>query len=396
MNILTLCPKLPYPASDGGRIAIFEPLRRLAARGHDLTLLTFAHGPPQEEALAYLRQFCRLELVAHDTRSHLLPAAMNLLSPEPYTIAKYASAAMARRLRSLMAEEQFALVQLENLHMSGYQAITKGEFHCPTLLRQQNVESLLAERYAATQRGLRRRYALLHAMKVRRFESRMGAAMDLCLMITPQDAERMRRLNPRARTVVIPAGIDGEGFDLSPTREEPGSIVSIAAMDWPPNVDAVRWFHDHVLPLVRQARPDVRFYVVGKHPPPAIQALAQPDRVVVTGFVDDVRDYLARGSVFVVPLRAGGGMRLKLLQAMAAARAIVSTTIGAEGISVTHEGELLLADDAAGFAAQTIRLLNDGALRRKLGRQARSVALGSYSWDYAVDLLESAYRQALA
>lgn len=395
MKILIVCPKLPYPATDGGRIAILEPLRHLASRGYHITLLAFAEKTPSSDVLCYLKKFCSLEVVYRDTRSHVIPLVLNLLSPVPYTVSKYLSAVMTDHLRKIMAREQFALVHLENLHMAGYQVITRQEFGCPTVLRQQNVESVLAERYASTQKGFRRVYARLHALKLKRFEYRMCKMMDLCLMITPQDANQLRQLSPTARTMVVPAGVDLGACSPLSEAEAPGSIVSVAAMDWPPNADGVVWFHNHVLPLIRKSHPGVRFYIVGKNPPREVQHLARDNEVIVTGFVDDVQSYLEKGSVFVVPLRSGGGMRLKILQAMAASRAIVSTTIGAEGIQVTHGLNIMLADDPIDFALQTTRLLNDASLRRRLGQNARSLVQTSYTWSHAVDLLESSYKQVL-
>ena len=218
-------------------------------------------------------------------------------------------------------------------------------------------------------------------------------ALDRCLAITAEAAGRLRNLSPHARVVVIPAGVDVEAFRPSPQDEQPETVVFVGAMDWLPNADAVIWFCQEALPAIRQAFPAVQFYVVGKDPSPAVCRLAEGGAVHVTGFVADVRDHLARATVFVVPLRVGGGMRLKLLQALAMAKPSVSTTIGAEGIAVAHGQEILLADDAAAFAQCVIDLLRDPGLRVRLGENGRRLVETRYSWEATTDMLEAAYQE---
>lgn len=395
LNILWLTPKPPYPLIDGGRIAVYEPLRRLAARGHRLTLLTFC--PPEQDMaeLAPLRQFCRLETIPHDTRNRPLAMARNLFSSLPYTVAKYESPQMASKLAELLAAERFDLAHLEQAHMAGYAAISKGEGGVPTLLRQENVESHLAERYWQAQTGLRRLYARLLAARMRAYEATWCAAVDGCLAITPQDAERLRRLSPQANVVVAPAGVDSAAFYPPPKERPRQTLTFVGSMDWLPNVDAVLWFQREILPLIRDEWPDAPFYVVGKNPPPEIRQLADGEAIHVTGFVEDVRAYMGETAVFVIPLRVGGGMRIKLLQALAMGRAVVSTAVGAEGIAVTHGQDILLADDAAAFARCVVQLLRDGELRERLGRNGRELIEKSYSWEAATDTLETAYRAVI-
>ncbi len=395
LNILWLTTKPPYPLIDGGRIAVYEPLRRLAARGHRITLLTFRLPEQNVAELAPLTEFCRLESLPHDTRTRPLAMVRNLFSPLPYTVAKYQSPLMAQKLAELLARETFDLVHLEQLHMSGYQAISKGKWGIPTLLRQENIESHLVERYWRAQTGVRRLYGRLLAARMRRYEAEQCTAVDGCLAITAEDAQRLRGLSPEVNVVVVPAGVDSERLQPAFDKELPHTLVFVGSMDWLPNADAVLWFHREVLPLVRGECPEVQFYVVGKNPPLAVQQLAEPGTVHVTGFVADVEEYMAQTAVFVIPLRVGGGMRVKLLQALALARAVVSTSIGAEGMAVTHGQDILLADNAAEFASCVVQLLRDPEMRMRLGENGRKLIETSYSWETATDSLESAYRHAI-
>ena len=251
----------------------------------------------------------------------------NLFSPLPYTISKYQSPLMAQRLRDLLAETPFDVMHLEQVHLAGYGAISQREFGVPTVLRQQNIESHLVERYMTSQTGPRWVYARLQEIRLRKYEAEMCAAVDRCLVITAGDADRLHALSPAAKTLVVPAGVDIEEFRPSPHLEEQDTVVFVGSMDWLPNADAVLWFCKAILPGIREAFPASEFYVVGKNPPAEIKRLAESGAIHVTGYVEDVRYYFARAAVFVVPLRVGGGMRVKLLQALAMAKPVVSTSL---------------------------------------------------------------------
>ena len=210
--------------------------------GHEITLLTFCQAKPPEDVLNNLGKYCRIELVVHDTNNKALSPAINLFSPVPYTISKYISSSLSLKMRQLLERERYDIVQLENLHMAHYYFISRNEFHIPTVLRQHNLESLLAERYAASQKGLLKLYIQIHTAKLKKYELKMCSRMDLCLTITQEDAEKLHRLNRNIQTFVVPAGVDTGFYFPDLSLEKNYTIVSIGSMDWPPNVDALLWF----------------------------------------------------------------------------------------------------------------------------------------------------------
>lgn len=390
LNILLVTTKLPYPPTDGGRIVVYESLKRLAERGHNVTLLCFS--PNESQDVAALEQFCRVELVAHDTSTRWFRALMHLFSPVPYNISKYHAEEMSERIHQFLAQEDYDLVHLEHLHMAFY-ASTAREHHVPVVLRQQNVESQITERLALGSSKLQRLYAHVQSGRMKRYEASACEQADLCLAITAADARSLLQLNPRIRTAVVPAGVDLQYFaPVQDVSEEPFTIVSVAALDWLPNVDSVLWFCDRIFPRVRQELPQARLLVVGKNPPASVRALARRENVVVTGFVEDIRQYIAQGSVVVVPMRMGGGIRVRILQAMAMGKPVVSTSLGAEGIDVTDREDILLADGEADFAQATVQLLREPALRRHIGANAHQLVERRYSWDTVVALAERIYR----
>jgi glycosyltransferase involved in cell wall biosynthesis len=393
MRVLYVAPKIPWPATDGGRIAIYELIRHLSMRGHQAALI--GYGSPQ--AADELRAHAGLtwaRAVPRDTATHPIPAALNLFSTLPYTAAKYKSAEMANAIRAALNEELFDIVQLENTHMGHYLRLVQ-KSNKPSILRLHNVESLLAARYARTAPPPLSWYVSVQARRMARFESWACEQASLCLAITEEDAERVRRLAPEAQVAVSPAGVDLARYSPRPMSEEPRTVVFVGALDWPPNVDGVRWFRSKIWSRIVQAEPTARWIVVGKTPPADILHWPEEDRnIQVTGFVEDVRPYLHAASVFIVPLRSGGGMRLKILEAMAAGKAVVSTPMGAEGIPARNGEEIILADADRSFGVAVIRLLREPADRKRIANAARVLAEG-FGWRRIAAALEAEYSALL-
>ncbi len=391
LDILIITSKLPYPPTDGGREVVFQCIARLAARGHRITLLCFG-GDAEERAgyVAKMEEIATIRIVRHNTRTSIVPALLNMFSSIPYTVSKYRARNMHHTLTSLLESQHFDLAHIEPLHMAHYIPTVK-MFGVPVMLRLQNVESVLVQRVASVVRGPLRLYLTLQAKKLKRFEAIVSEQADLCLAISEEDATQLRRINPQAEVVVIPAGTDTEYFKPRPEIEEPYTIVYVGYMNWLPNLDAVLWFCHAVFPQICQRLPEARLLVVGKNPPDSVRRLHDGKRIIVTGFVNDVRDYIAKGSVFVVPLRAGGGIRIKILQAMSMGKAIVSTSVGAEGIKACPGRDLVIADTADEFARSVIDLLLDRERRQQLGQSARELIERQYSWEIVVKLLEEAY-----
>jgi polysaccharide biosynthesis protein PslH len=393
MRILYVAPKIPWPATDGGRIAIYELVRHITERGHQAAFLGFGSPQAADELCAHAGLLWA-KAIAHDTVTNPISALGNLFSPLPYTASKYKSGAMADAIRSALQEELFDLVQLENTHMAHYLGLVQ-QNNRPAVLRLHNVESLLAERFAQTVAPPLSWYVGLQARRMYRFEVRACEQASLCLAITEEDADRVRRMAPEAQVAVSPAGVDLERFHPQPMSEEPGTVVSIGSLNWAPNVDSMRHFRSQLWPLILREEPTARWIVVGKDPPTDLLHWPEEDRsITVTGFVDDVRSYLHSGAVVVVPLRSGGGMRLKILEAMAAGKAVVSTPLGAEGIPARNGEEILLAPPDRTFAAEVVRLLRQDAERKRIGKAARAW-VERFGWNRIAESLEREYSALL-
>jgi glycosyltransferase involved in cell wall biosynthesis len=393
MRILVVAPKIPWPATDGGRIDIYEPMRHMAARGHQVAFLGFGLQRDADELRVHA-SLIWARAIPHDIANHPIDALLNLLSPLPYTAAKYQSRAMENAIRTALQEEIFDLVQLDTTHMGHYLGIIQQQKK-PAVLRLQNVESLLAQRYAQKVAPPLRAYIGLQARRMARFEARACEQASLCLAITEEDADRIRRLAPDSQVVVSPAGVDLERYYPQPMSEEPGTVMFVGALNWLPNADSIRWFHSELWPRIRKEEPTARWIIVGKNPPAdVLQWPAKDKSIIVTGFVEDVRSYLLRGSVVIVPLRSGGGMRLKILEAMAAGKAIVSTPLGAEGIPARNGEEIILAPPDQTFATEVVRLLRQGSERMRIGKAARTW-VERFGWKRIAEELEHHYAALL-
>jgi len=393
LRILQIAPRIPWPPNDGGAIGVYNITRSLARRGHRIDFATFGAGKEQFGELAV---YCNPVVVKHDTTTRTGTLLANLFSSLPYTISKYQTDAMSARLRALCREEEYDVVHVDHIHMAPYGAMVKREFGLPYVLREHNFETTIYKRFGEQQKNpLVRGYMRMQTARLRRFEGEQLDEVDVCAAITEQDAERIREASPCAMDI-IPAGVDlDRHVVLDRALEGEDRLCILGSQAWEPNQDAARWFLDSIWPRIREARPDVQLTIAGSDPPAWLTA-RQDEQVRVPGFVDDLSALLTETTVLCVPLRIGGGMRVKLLEYFAAGKAVVSTRVGAEGNFARHDEHILHADDPEDFARAVISLLEDNARRRALGDAGRRLAEERYSWDAIAAQFEKAYHDAIA
>ncbi|HET7219106.1 MAG TPA: glycosyltransferase, partial [Vicinamibacterales bacterium] len=397
MHILCLNTPLLLPLDKGGKLRTWHLMRHLARR-HSITCVSFAdpdaprdHRTGMSEVCEELITIPRRESTKEGWRFHAA-VARHLFDPVPYAVAQYRSTAYRRVVRNALARGTFDRVVCDFL----VPAINlPAHVPVPSILFTHNVEAEIWRRHAETeQRAVRKWLYRVQWKRMLRFEGRTMARFDRVLAVSDVDRDTLQRLYPRelaAPVSVIPTGVDTTYFaPAAPAADAARRVVFTGSMDWLPNADGVLYFCREVLPLIRAVEPDVTFTIVGRSPTPEVRRLAEDRGVEVTGRVEDVRPYLAKSSVYVVPLRIGGGTRLKIFEAMAAGRAVVSTTIGAEGLPAEHGKHLLLADGAQPFANAVVALLRDADRRRAIEREARALVTERYDWAAAATQLEAA------
>jgi glycosyltransferase involved in cell wall biosynthesis len=257
------------------------------------------------------------------------------------------------------------------------------------VLFQHNVETMIWRRHAEQARDpLRKAYFRRQADRMEDWESRMCRSAARVIAVSPQDADTMRKMFA-VEAFSVPTGVDLEYFRRPQNPQPAADLVFVGSMDWMPNSDGVNYFVREILPLIWERKPDCTLAIVGRSPSPAMQALAKQDsRIHVTGTVPDVRPWLWGASVSIVPLRIGGGTRLKIYEAMAAGTATVSTLIGAEGLDVSHPANIRLADTPADFAGQCLSLLDDVSQRQAEAGEALRLVTSRFSWDVVTSQFE--------
>jgi glycosyltransferase involved in cell wall biosynthesis len=387
LRILWLKTELLHPIDKGGKIRTYQMLKELKRQGHKVTYLALDDGTAARDARERAEEYCQeLITVPHRTRlkfsaGFYMELALNLASALPYFMRKYKSEAMRAEILKLANEGNQDVLVCDFLQPS---VNVPAGLRLPTMLFQHNVEAMIWKRHYEVQSNpLKKLYLYGQWRKSFSYERAACRRFDRVVAVSVEDRERMRRDYALSEVVDVPTGVDTEFFRPSGgLKREPYNLVFTGSMDWLPNEDAIQYFTKEILPRVRRDVPGVVLTVVGRNPYPSLMELSRRDpAVVVTGRVEDVRPFMERASAYIVPIRVGGGTRLKIYEAMAMEKPIVSTTIGAEGLPVRDGEELLLADDAEAFAQAVVRVLKDEAFARELGQRAARVVRESFGWD---------------
>jgi sugar transferase (PEP-CTERM/EpsH1 system associated) len=379
-------------------------MANLAPR-HEIHLLSFVRSQDEIARATPLHQHCRrIEGIPAPRRSPLKRFLSLFLSPLPDMALRLPSAEFQAKLAATLRREPFDVVQIEGIEMAyPWMEWRISNIQYPiSIFDNHNAEYVLQRRAFETDVRQPRRwvaalYSLIQWKKLSRYEAMVCRLADGVVAVSEADKAALQRLVPGLNVTVVPNGVDVDYYtsaNIRPLPLPPRSLIFTGKMDFRPNVDAVLWFCQEVLPLVRREMTDVSFYIVGQSPHRRVLRLADDPAVTVTGYVDDVRPYITGASVYVVPLRIGGGTRLKVLEAMAMSKPIVSTSLGCEGFEGLAPGrELSVADTPEEFAQQVIELLYDAPRRERLGQAARRFVEERYDWRLIVPKLERAYER---
>lgn len=404
MRILYVTQIVPYPPHGGVLQRGYNLLRELGSR-HEVHLLAFHHrdelppGEAVEQSRRELGKFCRsveyFDLWPKRSAVHRAAGlAAAAFHPAPFSVLAHRSRHLSERIAEICRGAGAPdVVHLDTIALAPYAGVC-GKL--PVVLAHHNIESQLMQRRAEFERGwLQRRYVGREAAKLRQLEARVAGSFLANITVSDADAVELRAICPGAVTEVIPNGVDT--FYFTPRRgEETPTLVFTGGMNMFANRDGVDWFLESVWPAVKARVPAARFVAIGQRPSERLQEAAGRDGAVeAPGFVQDVRPAVARAAVYIVPLRVGGGTRLKVLDAMAQGKAIVSTTLGAEGIDVRDGEHLVLADDAQAFADRVVELLQRPGERLRLGDAARRQAEAKYSWSILGERLAGVYARAI-
>ncbi len=397
MNILFLAPRLPLPADTGGKIRTLNILKQIA-KDNFVHLICYSFESTDEQYAWELKKFgIHVTLVGINPPSLLVKAAAVLWSSVPFSIGKYNTIQMRQAIETVLSKNTFHAVHVDHLHMAHYSGLFCG---LPSFLDEHNVEYKILERCGQVESSFIKRFLYRgQSSKMKAFESSAIGQFKGVFACSLDDQILISKLSSGVTpTYIIPNGVDTQYFTtaLSDQSHVEDALVFTGSMDWLPNDDAITYFCKEILPIVWEAKPSLKLYVVGKSPSPAVKDLAAKDRrVEVTGRVDDVRPFMNKAKLFIVPLRIGGGTRLKILEAMAMSKAVVSTSIGAEGIDCKDGLNIALADSPQIFAQKIISLCDDSTRVREMGEHGRKLVIEKYDWHIVGRTINTIYKKEL-
>lgn len=394
-RILLLTQVLPYPPDSGPKVKTWNVLKYLGQR-HDITLVSFIRGEKAEE-IGVLEQHCRRVLPVRMERTlawDLWSLFRSFINNSPFLMIRDDRPAMRKLLRSIRRSMEYDVVHVDQLNMAQFSWEVPAKWR--VLDAHNSLWHLYRRMYHASPPGPRKWLLAREWRLLRSYEGRISHSFDAITAVSVEDRESLIEAGAPAESIqVIPISVDTD--ELAPIARDSGPkrIVHLGTMFWPPNADGVLWFLREVWPKIRARRPDVEFDVIGMRPPRQIRAFGGNGQGVhVTGYVENPIPFLKRAAAFVVPLRAGGGMRVKILNALAQGLPVVTTTIGCEGIEVIDGVHLLIANSATEFAQATLRLLDHPELAIELARKGRELIVERYDYRHLFSRLDAIYAGA--
>lgn len=355
------------------------------SRHHRVTLVT-THGPGDDpEGLARQLPDCQqvvsipYDVPKRGSSAFPLTVARSWFSSYPVDLWKWRIDEVRDRVSEIIKKDHIDVVVSDFLFAAANVPLGG---NVPVVLFEHNVEYLIWKRLSVLERNpIKKVLFEIEWRKLRDKEAELCSRADLTIAVSEEDRARLAEMAPSAKTGAIPTGVDTTYFAPAGRPQIPGRLVFSGSMDWHPNEDAVIYFGETILPKIRERVPDASFAIVGRNPTQKLRDAAERLGMIVTGTVDDVRPYLDEAAVYVVPLRAGSGTRMKIFEALGMAKPVVSTTVGAEGLALTDQKEFIAADDPADFAAAVVHLLHNEARRTELGQAGRALVVERYSWD---------------
>lgn len=392
MDILQLTSRIPYPLTDGGAIGIYNLTKYLHIAGHRITLLSLNTNKHFQNP-DVMRDICQdIQTSTINTDITIFNALKNLLvTTFPYNAERFFSNEFARLLQSTLQQKKFDIIHVDSAFMLWYIDTIRESFSSPQdcppiILRAHNVEYLISERLARNpENPFKRWYLKVLAKRMKNFEKTYFQKCDGILAITREDEQLIRSLGYTKPVGIMPAGVDTQFFSPNDIiQPKQNTIFFFGSLDWMPNIEAVHWFMDAVWQKIHEKLPELEFHIGGKNPPPEIQRYADNQKVFLHPNVASAPDFMQQFNIMVVPLLSGGGMRLKIVEAMVMAKPIISTTIGAEGISGQPQPHLIRADSPDEIVDAIVQLFHDPSFRTTLSQNARAAAVNHYSWDHVI------------
>jgi glycosyltransferase involved in cell wall biosynthesis len=396
LRILILLNRVPFPLNDGGAIGTFGFVKGYVEAGaqvHTLAMNTTKHFVEEQTAIQHFKPYSSLTLVNVDNRIKPIGALRNLFAKQSYITERFDSADYRTALEQILHTHTFDVVHLDGLPAALYlSTLRQLAPNAHLSMRAHNVEHVIWERIAAQEtNSLKKWYLALQAARLKHFEIKAAAEVDTVMAISQEDKDAMLKACPTAKTLIVPAGMDIA--DEKPKgNDEVYPLTFIGSFDWMPNLQGVEWFFSEVWSKLSAKFPDAKLHLAGKKMPAHIKAL-QSIQVNPIGEVPDAKQFLLDGGVMVVPIVSGSGIRIKILEGMALGKCIIATPIAAEGLGLTNEENILIADTAAQFEHYLSRCITQPDFRLQIAQNAHKFALNNFQNKTIFKHLIQYYRQ---
>ena len=399
MNILVVTTKSPWPLNEGRALRTYNLLRQASKRNR-ITLCTYVQSQAEIDGLDEMRKFCDVVhavplYMSWPKLALLADAIRDLFGSVPLHARKYARKRMVQLVGSLLDSRNYDALHLDMLHLAELSKIDTG---IPVLLVEHNIESQILQRRLDNEKNtLVKAYLKYQIAKLRQYEVDVCNAVDHVVTVSDEDRKQLQVLGVSSPVTAVPNAVDVEFFQPGQEQPRADTLIYVGSLGWFPNEDAIRYFMSEILPFLEQMVPTVSMKVIGHVPDAAKKGRWKDDRrVEFLGFVDDIRPHVLAASIYVVPLRIGGGTRLKILDAMAMGKALVTTSVGCEGIGLVDGQQALIADGPEAFAAAVASLLAHPARISKMGACGREYVCNNFRWEQIAPGMDEVYESIAA
>jgi len=399
MNILYICPRFPYPADRGDKVVIYNNLKYLSKK-NKITLLTFVDDEKVlEEGIANLQPYCNsIETFKKRSNFSIINLVLAIAWKAPFSVIRYYSSQMIKRSKDLIESGKFDIVHIDFYYMAQYVLNKKVKVPEKTaiILTAHNIEYIIYSKSASfTKSPLNKLLIWLESLRIKGYEPSLFKRFDNCVVFSELDKAHIMRLSGATNIKVNPVCVEENNDTQSDVSEERNSILFFGRLNTLPNEDAVRFFHNEVFPLIKKDLPNVKFIIAGRFPTRYILGLTKDPAIKVINVVPDIKELLKKVSLVIVPIRLGGGIRIKILDSWAQGKAVVSTSIGAEGLEYKNKEDMIVADTPPEFKNAVIHLLKSDNLRKAIGDSALKRVREYYNPERIITNLENIYKETL-
>jgi len=397
LNILFICNKSPWPASEGGPIAMNQLIEGLADTDHNIKVLainTNKYAVEPEEIPEEYKQKTNIELLYINLAIKPIPAFFNLFTNNSYHVERFISAEFHKKVKELLNDQSFDIVQIETLFMSPYIKTIRENSKAKIILRAHNIEHLIWKRVAENYNNPLKKFYVGHlARTLELYERQIVKDYDGIVPITAKDALFFKSMTDKP-IMPLPFGVDTTKIKSSTEPKPELALFHIGSMNWIPNEEGIKWFIDDVWPLVEKKLPEVKLYLAGREMPQWLLKLKRKN-IIVVGEVNDAHEFIRSKAISIAPLFSGSGIRIKIIESMALGKAVISTSIGAEGINVQNEKNILIANNALEFFEAIKILFQNEQMGEDIGKQAQQLIEQEHNTKKIISQLEVFYRQIL-